>query len=271
MRKSLGLIILLIAINALRMNAQYLLAGNQLGFYHDFTPDTTMSILWANYNGTFAFDLESDNINDVQIELHSHGGTTSSGKYCKIVSLNPKFKFYLRRIDASGYKVLRYYSASDTIKFDVDTLSGGYLFADGWSTGFPSWSFNDWVNLGDKYLGIMYVNGTNIEYGWMRLNVNSLSVTLKDFDINSSIAGIYSNEKSKVKIYPNPALNTISISNYDGSLFNEAYSINNSLGQIIKVGEIKSTVEQIDLSDIKAGFYYLCIPRKGSNTKFTKE
>lgn len=272
MKKFSRLIIVFLMFNINYSKAQFLIAGDQSGYYYDFNPDTTMTILWPTSYFTATFDLENDNIPDIQIDLDSYSGMTYNFRYGRITCLNSKFSFFLRRIDTTGKKVLKYFSAGDTIKFESNTITTGYLFANSWTIGNPtSWSFNDWVNLGDKYLGFMYTNGTNIEYGWIRLNVIFNAVTMKDYDINSNFAGVHENKVSKTKLFPNPVTNSLILSN-NKEIIGSSFQIVNCVGQVVKEGEIESEQQTIDVSDLATGLYHLqLISTVNVSVKFIKE
>lgn len=68
-----------------------------------------------------------------------------------------------------------------------------------------------------------------------------------------------------IKIYPNPATDfvTIQVQNYDG--FEQAFEITNLFGQIILKG-ILSEYNKVQVSQLKAGIYFLQIPNSSTKT-----
>jgi hypothetical protein len=78
-------------------------------------------------------------------------------------------------------------------------------------------------------------------------------------------------EKDGLKIYPNPAKNSVSIENQNG-LFNDV-KIMNAVGQLIKEVSLKNGINKVDVSEMNAGIYYLLISgSEGSRSmKFVKQ
>ena len=81
------------------------------------------------------------------------------------------------------------------------------------------------------------------------------SVTSKDF---------------KIKAYPNPANELISIE-VDDNLLNRSFQIVNSSGKILKTGNLKSNITEIHISDLYSGIYFINIDNYGNQPiKFFK-
>ncbi|OIQ21712.1 MAG: hypothetical protein BM557_02630 [Flavobacterium sp. MedPE-SWcel] len=70
---------------------------------------------------------------------------------------------------------------------------------------------------------------------------------------------------SNIKLYPNPANNTINISTTADSL-PESYTIYNSLGQLIGNGKVTSNDTSVDISSYTDGMYFMTLT-KGNSTE----
>jgi hypothetical protein len=84
--------------------------------------------------------------------------------------------------------------------------------------------------------------------------------------INSTLSVDYFNEKSSLKIFPNPSSNFIEIT---GLATQENYEIYNTLGQEIKKGIVNEN-ERIDIQNLTNGLYFLKL-KKGNSIKFVKQ
>jgi hypothetical protein len=94
----------------------------------------------------------------------------------------------------------------------------------------------------------------NINYFW----VEALSSNFSKYPIDG------------LKVQPNPADNYITLSTSADNI-GKLYSISNMSGNIVKTGKITETNQQIDVSDLPAGIYFLNIGAIGTTrTKFTK-
>lgn len=79
---------------------------------------------------------------------------------------------------------------------------------------------------------------------------NETSLTLEFMDCSVSIIETRASEFS---LYPNPAVNFIQIESQNQ--LESEYQIYNSMGQLIKVGQLNSNLQRIDLNDFSSGFY----------------
>ena len=97
---------------------------------------------------------------------------------------------------------------------------------------------------------------------------------LKQVDKNgaykySSIAKVNFNKKSFVSVYPNPALNNLTIDVSDNYL-NASITITDALGNEVSTSTVNSYSNQLDISSLPGGVYYLSIigDTDNSNLKF---
>lgn len=104
---------------------------------------------------------------------------------------------------------------------------------------------------------------------------DSVEFTLGYFQIRTEIRvttitdlnEISSPNEPKFSIYPNPSQSTISLTHFN-SIKSEPYRIFNNKGQTVLSGTIVEN--QINISTLKAGFYYFQIPNKKLTIKFKK-
>lgn len=61
------------------------------------------------------------------------------------------------------------------------------------------------------------------------------------------------------KVYPNPATNVLTIE----TNVHKQYAIYNALGQLVQQGELKSTLQKIDISKLAAGAYTVALGKEG--------
>lgn len=128
----------------------------------------------------------------------------------------------------------------------------------------------NFLNLGDRYVGVKFKIGTNTHFGWVLINFQTVGTTrkiiVKSYAYNTSpntqiLAGqtnglsAIENESRPVTIYPNPFSDTIFIDGLDPNGYK--LSITNSMGQIVVEDNLKSNV--IDLKVLAKGVYYVNI------------
>ncbi len=119
-----------------------------------------------------------------------------------------------------------------------------------------------------NYILTFYPNKTNFtDAEIIFLNTNRWGKNIQLQKSNSVNENIFN--KSKLSIYPNPAKNQIDINLLNTSSGNFTIKIINSKGQIVLKYEIVKIAEneniQIDITNIKAGLYYLTITDNKGN------
>lgn len=129
----------------------------------------------------------------------------------------------------------------------------------------------NFLNLGDKYLGVKFTKNGSVYYGWVLVNFsqtgNTRSLTVKSHAYNSSagqsiLAGQTtnlgvneSNLSEKFKIYPNPVKTSFTVENNikNGDI---SFEVFNALGQLVKKG-IMNNKNEINVSELNEGIYYI--------------
>ena len=96
-------------------------------------------------------------------------------------------------------------------------------------------------------------------------SLNSSATISEVFDI-TSVNPLYT--ENTLYIYPNPTSNNITFSS-QSNILNHPYKIFNLLGEVVRNGILKS--EQIDISDLINGVYFINIPSISNKSyPFTK-
>jgi hypothetical protein len=91
---------------------------------------------------------------------------------------------------------------------------------------------------------------------------------LKSADIATDITSV---NVQNVTVYPNPAGNTITLELSD-NVGNEDAELYNSIGKLVKVIQIESSKQQIDIADLRSGIYFIRIPKyPNASLKFIKQ
>ncbi|PZR19769.1 MAG: hypothetical protein DI539_12920 [Flavobacterium psychrophilum] len=88
----------------------------------------------------------------------------------------------------------------------------------------------------------------------------------RTFSLKSPTAGLDDVKKANgIKLYPNPANNTLNIAVADEASTPEKYSIYNTLGQVMDSGTITSALQSVDVSKYANGVYFVKLA-KGQDT-----
>ena len=107
------------------------------------------------------------------------------------------------------------------------------------------------------------VSGKIVAIGLSQGNPDNI---LFGVDFGTGLSVEYFTLNNKIKLYPNPSNNHISISELTNS---EAYTISNLLGAKMKNGTVSNN-EKIDISDLTNGLYFIAF-ENGNTLKFIKE
>ena len=165
--------------------------------YTDVIPDTTVSATTGFYN----LDLNNDGIADFKI-LRTYAFSCAAGNCSgyldngvKITPFNLNevadsvnvYPFALNSgadVKNSGYNWAS--AASQTLEYYHTGRNRGGRFGACTPCG-TSTSTGNWKGAIDKYLGLRFTVGSNLYYGWARLNVSSTgaSFTIKDYAYNT--------------------------------------------------------------------------------------
>ena len=145
----------------------------------------------------------------------------------------------------------------------------------------------NFLNLGDRYVGVKFKIGTNVHFGWILVNFqsagNSRKIIVKSYAYNTIpntqiLAGqknatpntTQEIDSKQIRIFPNPVSDIIYIDGLDGNKFK--FTILNSFGQIVFHNE--TNTNNINLENLPQGVYSLNIISSNGmslNKKILKE
>lgn len=130
----------------------------------------------------------------------------------------------------------------------------------------------DWPGVGDRYLGFKFFIGSDIHYGWARMNVSSTSVmyTLYDYAYESTantmilaghkgLAGINENKnQQEFFVFPNPANEKVTL-NFPANTNIQKIEVLDIQGRAVENFTPDLTAEKLTLniSGLSAGIYYI--------------
>ncbi len=247
--------------------------------YTDITPDTTAAV-----NGAF-YDLDVDNngITDFSISLNltSASGSTTN----KVLATPTGTNSIAGSTGVTGaYLYPTAMNPGDSIKaslaFNVGPNQGMVSF---YSAGASTSVFGNWSGVTDKYLGLKFMIGTQVHYGWARLDVslNGTSFTIKDYaydtipnmgieagELPTSSSGINDLLAQHTMIYGfNRSIYVKILNNAsrDGII-----TVTNVLGQEIANATITDEITTISMENAKQGVYFATV-KKADGSFYTKK
>lgn len=145
--------------------------------YSNLEPD---SIFKTSYGGPvdgsnyLNLDINGDAINDVAIIIHYSYGDQSAS----VQPLNNTAIIY----DAGYADTLNIFDTISAFSnWSTEQLSLTYL------NTYNSQLAGKWADVNNKFLGVRFVDGSNVFYGWVRLEVKgpNIEITVKDFAYNT--------------------------------------------------------------------------------------
>lgn len=280
LKKNIKITVILVLLSFVfesRAQNGFIIAGQHSSnnYFYQYTPDSTViNIPAGNYIADFySLDINNDGTIDFEFELHSP--TTAMGfqsYYCLISGINSNLIALLSYDTCYNYGggyVNRHGMAfpfllNDTIDSGVNWINEAYLnysyqLGDSqdsqyYACGCPSWS-------SATFIGVRILEDTTYKYGWIRI----AGTVFNPFDITTLTLGAFACENrgtgikqtnsigEQVKIYPNPASNTVHLTT--GSLNLMGISITDMLGNEI----IKTTERDCDVSNFQIGVYFVHI------------
>jgi hypothetical protein len=270
LKKPFALIIIAIIFSA-TVNAQIV--------YYDINPDTTITTGVPDGFYTYHLDLNNDGTLDFDISaVRAHNWATGAlSLYALVTPLDNN-----EVLDSLAVGVYYPVPLGLNSNVGVDSVwnhtSNQILRRENagvYNSGY--WSYNS-----DAFLGLKLINGSDTYYGWILLSIqesssgssDSISITIKGYAYNSipyqSIragdtslvsAGLIEKESSSSFIlYPNPAINnlTISLRNYDKPV---SVSLTDISGKLIyrrttdESGTYQDKMIEVNTKDFDDGIY----------------
>ncbi len=261
----------LAAYSALAAGALVATTGaNAQIIYHDVDPDAT----FTNDGDSLDIDLNNDGVNDFMIwllndpanaysvRLYPEMGNEALGSASAGSGFFYPFALNANDMISSGQSMW-----NGTINAGALTMAWKYV---------AGGSYGNWFGATDKFLGVRFLAGTNLHYGWIRLDVsaNGDSFTVKDWAFNaqsdgpimaSQTTGIQDQLSVEASVYAHNATLFLTLSqDVKGTV-----SVVNMLGQTVRDIEITGAKMEIDLSDCDGGIYMVTI--NSANGNYTKK
>lgn len=135
-----------------------------------------------------------------------------------------------------------------------------------------------WLGAQSKYLGVRFQAGSNVHYGWIRLDIDSKlnSITIKDYAYNTEpFASIISGEMgstSNSSIQNPDLLKEIAVYSYGnkikiiGNLQNKPssaiVSVHNLMGQLVHQSQLQTSSTEIEINDVVGNYYVVSIQQQ---------
>lgn len=275
------IILVLFCILALKSKCQYVIAGVPGPIYTDIAPDTTIqaSGILPNYYAYGFFDINQNGSFDHRFQSEN---LSAQGTYDKTVNLSraisQNIEFDLGSIDSSWStpsgilstrRILKKYLLGDTINPVTFTgVPDGYITYSHTYIGPPpyyDYYYSDqWLNPGGEgFVGVKYYDSTGVRYGWIRIEpVSYTSCIVKESSLSSlfpvNIKSLSTDEKYVA--YPNPCDNKLQLQLPTTEV--ASLCLTDMCGRILKTFPDFSNNDEIDVSSIPSGIYFLQIQSK---------
>jgi hypothetical protein len=253
-----------------RLKSYSALAGSMLAMvniasgqiiYTDVDPDVMGTDDGAHYD----LDLNNDGTVDFNFHIKSDGAgaVKMSGA---ATSYNAIAGTY-----SSPYKYPSVFELDDVIDDGLTWVSGGTQTMA--SSGYYLNPYGNWFDQTDKYLGVRLNLSGNDHYGWVRLDVSAdgHSFTVKDYAYESASAtsilagagaNVGVNEINENGFIVYAFEKQIHVQLKDNS--NGKIIISNMLGQQIKLVEINSSLQTIEMSSSSVGIHLVTVYQNGT-------
>lgn len=212
--------------------------------------------------------------NDGQVDFNFRWDVFTPGQYFMHITSSNQFSYNPgNRVIGTGnsnafgvpYAMpLDYGTAIGASSTGWTTEQRGPLIGDGGNGNF--------LNLGDKYIGVRFIAGGQTYYGWILVSfvLNKLIIKSYAYQTNPSL-GILAghtgnlsvedqnkNVVNSIRVYPNPAADFIKLSNLKGAA---EYMIYNAEGKVVLRGNTNINTE-ISVAELTEGSYFLSVKQK---------
>ena len=232
--------------------------------YNDITDCTTVVTENNSQMNLCNIDFDSNGVTDYNFRWDFFGGQW----FVHLVPqdfMNSKIAFKGTSTNAFGGRFVK--------PFSINEIIGS---TETWGTSMPepfigeSTTDANFLDLGDKYVGVQFKKNGLDHYGWILVNFSLTGtirqLTVKAFAYNSvpnqqilagqttNLSVSENNLLKTFKLYPNPVKESFNIGDLENYV---SYEILNTLGQIVKKGTINSNEKEIDVSELNQGIYYI--------------
>ncbi len=218
-----------------RVNAQIV--------YTNVDPDVT--ILDNEY-----YPIDFDGANDYEFRLFA--SYYSGWTYVGLTNFQNSFQF-------AAWASYVYYARPLAANYLIDNTRTFQNIQNKWA---GLWDFYHYYGSTDRYLGCRFKISSSWHYGWVRLNVGSFGITIKDYAYNTTAnQGIQTgqttglepdNELEGLDIWPTPAKDVIYLSYLKAINKVDVYDLSGAcvMSKIFENGQ-----PELDVSALKNGMY----------------
>ena len=249
--------------------------------YTAVTPNFEIDITGGSAGDLFPIDFNNDGAVDFNFRWDVYGG----GQYFMHITSSNQFNYNPNnQVIGSGNS--NAFGVPYAMPLDYGTSIGSS--SGGWTTEQRGPLIGDgdngnFLNLGDKYIGVRFIAGGQMYYGWILVSfvLNKLIIKSYAYQTNPSL-GILAghtgnlsvgdrniNVVNSIKVYPNPAVDLIKLLHVKGAF---EYIIYNVEGKVVQRGNTDSNSE-ISVSELTQGSYFLSVKQKNQQEvlKFIKK
>lgn len=209
---------------------------------------------------TYQFDI--DNNGSADYELNIYETVTPDCYIVKFECLNNNFVGCYSAPVKSPAPFS--YENNTMIDESLNWYSTGFMQTLALGNMCTSYFFGNFKGVEDEFIALKFSNGTDIYYGWIRVDVSTNAdwVTIKDYAFDSSgfslMTSVSQNLSNHVsvdyKLYPNPTKGELII---EGEKQIDKVSVYSLTGVLVKEQKTNSRTVKIGLSDIDKGVYIL--------------
>ena len=247
--------------------------------YTPVTPNHEINISVGGQANLFAIDFN----NDGDVDFNFRWDVFSPGVYFMHITSSNTFSYnpdnqVMGTGNSNSFGVpyaspLDYGTAIGSTSSGWITEQRGPLIGDGQAANF--------LDLGDKYIGVRFLAGGQLYYGWVLVSFTTNLLTIKSYAYQTnpslgilagstgSLSTVDAPSAEKITLYPNPASEYVKVSGFKG---NVKYQIHNAEGKMIQQGMTDSKTE-INISQLTKGFYIFSVEDKNhpQTMKFIKD
>lgn len=271
----LFLTISLLSLLGFSSKAQSIIVGDTLSsnIIYRNVKDSTIGSMSGNSTTQADFDLDSDNVMDVNFKIIRSISPGHTAIEQKIFSLN-NLEFVLIT-SLAGYIDTVALNSQLNAGLNWGNSTNGFYLYNLWYSG-GNTSVNGNFLYPNNYIGFRKISSVDTVYGWILVDGTYFShnrIKVRSWAYESkSAAGISENYKNnKLSIYPNPTTSILTISSSNISQINSEIEIVNSIGQTVL---LQSYSKSIDVSMLSKGLYNLKVITQEKEiyySKFIKE
>jgi hypothetical protein len=275
--KWIFIIIMFLLSSGIRAQNQIMVAqktGTNI-HYTDFQPDSSVQLI--NGGEGFQLDIDNDGFNDLAFYVLAETDGVSYTKFwSSITTINDKVKILS---DSGNYNFVLNLNPGDTISA-YQNWSTVYdstydLIVNFISYYPPPGSNNTYGYLGYGYLGFQIEYPSETFFGWIRVMATSTSIIVAEVAISGVSVKVekFDDLDQALEVYPNPCHSDLHLKIESAQIQDMYFEIVNTLGEIVKKGEVTSCISKINIRDLQSGFYLLNIRKRNrlvNRIKFIK-